>query len=1370
MASVLEELVIALRVDSGKLSAELAKMIDQTRKAGGEGEKALKPFETGLTRIAAEARAGLRPLSDYRDELKKQETELRRVAAAQDKNSGEYRQTVEQLTSVKRELVGVNGELASHQTLFDKLGGRLTTFGGILSVGVTAPLALLGGTGVRSAMQLEVFQRSLETLSGDAGEAKQVFEELYEFDTKTTFSWPSLTKATTLLSAFNVEAHDLIPTLGRLGDISAAVQMDVAELADTYGRMKVSGRVTMLELNQLMGRGIPIVQELAANLGVSEGEIKNLASTGKLSFGDIERAFQTMTAEGGRFHDMMKSQTDTTQGRVMALRKEFEQVTDQIGDALLPTLDGLVDRARRAVQWFVDLDEGTRQLVINTGLFAAALGPLLLGLGQAVRVVGQLRTAFVALRAAGLLAAGPAGWIVLGVAAVAGLAFAFSGKPDSLDKSLEKANQALAGGDVKSLKGALGNVTKDLEPGSALRKELEGFRDELERTGVVGVEMADSIAEALKQVPIEAARAAVAVAEAGLAAAQVAAAQAMSGGAGVPGEQLGPLKDRVAALGRADLAMALQWNPERQSFGFPEGFDAKGVSVEVAELIAAATRAVRGEGDSQVARVTAAEAVVNEARAALEALLNPTAGKAPPPTVSPAGGTTPGVPTPAAVEEQAAEIIGILNNLNADIAELQRQRMAAESAAEILALDQAIAQKRAEYEYWDNLNKRGVAASPTATVPGARGVTASPIASVTPAVNIPPAAAFAIVEGFNLSIRDVERLSRAAWESFLTANSEEDRRRFKEEYDRLQALKAELERPFTPQPIPAAAPSAGALPWRDLTAPGVTAGGMPWRDLTGAGPFAQLDAEQTAFVAKVRGELTAAMDLAASKAEALGEAYDLPKEQLRLTQAAIMQLIEGGLLPASPAVQALTGDFAKYAQVLQGIADQDARVKAFQDAVVFARDAMGELPGPLEENITTLQAYRESLDLSEEGAQALAVELDRLIAGLERLKGIEDSGLRKFAGDVNALAATLPGLGGTFARSTGLVAEGLHKIAETDDKLIGTALVIRGVTTAIEGIAAAASDGGLDGNEIMELVGGIASVAAEAIGTLTGIPGLGQVVSAAFSLITLAVGDLSDGLAEIEEQIDDTTKRVPLLARETVDAFAREYTRQVSAGGSFGRTKAELDQELFDAAIELAGSFAATLATAMAAADFEGSLDLGFDQMIRDQRIEAFILSPEVQAQIKAMVEFWQDAWEDGVLTDAERARWDALRQGLIESGRATREQLKELGLIEDEEEQKRKNRTGGARITDLTGPARDHFADLLAPLRHLGAQLTELQGIRGLLQDRLPKGNWGSSTAAAPGGGVIINGPLTVTTTAANARELFDEISLIAARKNRGK
>jgi tape measure domain-containing protein len=355
------------------------------------------------------------------------------ILRVKDEASRELRKTADEAKNVERNLEGIN-----------RVANQMGNIGKILSVSVTTPLAILGGTGVKSAMQLEVFQQSLNTLIGDAEAAKSVFEELYEFDTKTTFNWSSLTKATTLLAAFNVEAEDIVPTLGRLGDIAAAVQMPIDELADSYGRMRVSGRVTMNELNQLMGRGIPIVQELAKNLGVTESEILDMASTGRLSFADIERGFQTMTDEGGRFFGMMESQTDTTQGRLMALRKEFEQVTDLIGEFLIPYIDKMVSAARRAVEWFVNLDESTQGLYVQIGLLVAGIGPLTVALSGLPSLINGVGIAWRGLQTVVKAMSGPVGWITLAVTAVAGLVAILSSRSGkTLPTAVEAAKDAL---------------------------------------------------------------------------------------------------------------------------------------------------------------------------------------------------------------------------------------------------------------------------------------------------------------------------------------------------------------------------------------------------------------------------------------------------------------------------------------------------------------------------------------------------------------------------------------------------------------------------------------------------------------------------------------------------------------------------------------------------------------------------------------------------------------------------------------------------------------------------------------------------------------------------------------------------------------
>src|SRR5690606_31832759 len=126
-----------------------------------------------------------------------------------ERGTQEYEAAATALAEVRRELEATTPKLRSFKEVTSQLGGDLTRIGTILSAGVTAPLTLLGAQGIRSAQQLEVFQQSLNTLIGDAEKARDVFEELYEFDTSTPFTWASLSRATTLLAAFNTQAEEL---------------------------------------------------------------------------------------------------------------------------------------------------------------------------------------------------------------------------------------------------------------------------------------------------------------------------------------------------------------------------------------------------------------------------------------------------------------------------------------------------------------------------------------------------------------------------------------------------------------------------------------------------------------------------------------------------------------------------------------------------------------------------------------------------------------------------------------------------------------------------------------------------------------------------------------------------------------------------------------------------------------------------------------------------------------------------------------------------------------------------------------------------------------------------------------------------------
>jgi len=203
---------------------------------------------------------------------------------------------------------------------------------------------------VRLAADAEQASIAFEVLLGSAEDASRTIAGLYDFVETTPFRLDELQTSSKLLAAFGFETDRIIPSLRAIGDIASATGANFTELADVYGRTKVEQRLYTRDLNQFTSRGIPLIEEFAAAFGVAETEIRKMAEAGYLSFDDVERAFASMTSEGGRFFELMELQSQTFEGQVSNLLDEIDALKREFGQGLIPTLKDFVVNMRIAIQ------------------------------------------------------------------------------------------------------------------------------------------------------------------------------------------------------------------------------------------------------------------------------------------------------------------------------------------------------------------------------------------------------------------------------------------------------------------------------------------------------------------------------------------------------------------------------------------------------------------------------------------------------------------------------------------------------------------------------------------------------------------------------------------------------------------------------------------------------------------------------------------------------------------------------------------------------------------------------------------------------------------------------------------------------------
>jgi len=227
---------------------------------------------------------------------------------------------------------------------FDVAGIALKAGIGAALAGGAAALGV-GVKAVNSAADFEQTKVAFTTLIGDAAKAEETLAKLRKLGADTPFEFPELADAGRKLIAFGESADTVPETLRRIGDVSAGIQAPINEIAEIYGKARVQGRLFAEDINQLTGRGIPIIGELAKQFGVNESQVRKLTESGQVGFLQIEKAFVNMTSKGGKFYGMMEEQSKTTKGLFSTLKDTFNEVFLALGEPINDAIRPLVAQA-----------------------------------------------------------------------------------------------------------------------------------------------------------------------------------------------------------------------------------------------------------------------------------------------------------------------------------------------------------------------------------------------------------------------------------------------------------------------------------------------------------------------------------------------------------------------------------------------------------------------------------------------------------------------------------------------------------------------------------------------------------------------------------------------------------------------------------------------------------------------------------------------------------------------------------------------------------------------------------------------------------------------------------------------------------------
>lgn len=245
---------------------------------------------------------------------------------------------------------GVTTASSSLSSLTGALAGVATAIGAAFAVD---KLIDFGTTAVTMAGQMEQTNVAFTTLLGSATAAQTMLADLKAFARETPFDFPGLQDAAKRMLAFGFEASQIIPTLRTVGDTASALGSGaegINIITRALGQMGAAGKVMTQDMNQLTNAGVRAWDILATGAGVSVEKMRELVQDGLVpSKGAVDALLAGMnTLYGGG----MQAQAATFLGQWSNFKESLLDIGLAVGNALIPTLNTLLNTAKPAFEAF----------------------------------------------------------------------------------------------------------------------------------------------------------------------------------------------------------------------------------------------------------------------------------------------------------------------------------------------------------------------------------------------------------------------------------------------------------------------------------------------------------------------------------------------------------------------------------------------------------------------------------------------------------------------------------------------------------------------------------------------------------------------------------------------------------------------------------------------------------------------------------------------------------------------------------------------------------------------------------------------------------------------------------------------------------
>ncbi|HCT8847564.1 TPA: tape measure protein [Enterobacter roggenkampii] len=233
---------------------------------------------------------------------------------------------------------------AQNQTAKSSVGLK-TGLSAIASAIAVSQVVDYGKRFLEAADAMSQMQARIERLTGSAAAATQTMQGLMRISSATGGSlqdtaklWETLSTALRDTGATNGQIIQLTETLQKIGRIGGSSTEEMANALRQFGQSISSGTIRAEEFNSILEQMPELARQIAAGMGVSIGELRQLMLDGKLTAEDALNAIQ--------------KQTGSVNAEFEKLPRTLAQANNALTNSFLSMIDS-VNQATGASSWMV---------------------------------------------------------------------------------------------------------------------------------------------------------------------------------------------------------------------------------------------------------------------------------------------------------------------------------------------------------------------------------------------------------------------------------------------------------------------------------------------------------------------------------------------------------------------------------------------------------------------------------------------------------------------------------------------------------------------------------------------------------------------------------------------------------------------------------------------------------------------------------------------------------------------------------------------------------------------------------------------------------------------------------------------------------